>query len=235
MKSLWIILSTLAVANLFGVLLLIAWLAGTDRLSRDRMERIRQILSSTVTAETAAVVDESAKKDAAMVQAKADEKAKLPPESAAEAIERQRTEDDAREQARIRRQRELEDLARQLTRDRQTLDEDRSKLTADRRAFDDLRAAAAGRAKDEQFQQALAALESQKPKDAYAVLRAMIDQKQQEQAITYLAAMEETKRAKVLTEFIKADDKLAAGLLEDLRAHGVAGAEKAAGRPASAP
>lgn len=44
--------------------------------------------------------------------------------------------------------------------------------------------------------------------------------KGREQVIAYLDAMEAKSRTKVLTEFLKSDPKLAAGLLEDLRLRG---------------
>jgi len=222
MKTLWTMISTLAVANLLAILVFAGWLYGTDRINLARTEQIRVMLSQTVTAETAAAADAAAKVVVAAEETKKAEKAALPPESAAEALERQRADDDAREQTRVRRQRELEDLARQLIRDRDTLDEERTKFLAEKTSFDSVRVAANTRARDAQFQQALATLEAQKPKDAYTVMRAMLDAKADEDVITYLTAMDEGKRAKILTEFIKTDDKLAAGLLQQLRQHGVA-------------
>ena len=112
--------------------------------------------------------------------------------------------------------------ARIQTLDRETLDAERLRFVAEKQSFDGLQTAAAKRAGDEQFQQALAALEAQKPKDAYTVLRSMLDSKADAEVITYLTAMDEGKRAKILTEFIKTDDKLAASLLQQLRQHGVA-------------
>ncbi len=74
---------------------------------------------------------------------------------------------------------------------------------------------------DEQFKLALGTLESQKPKDAYNVLKALIDNQKPDDAVGYLAAMSDRARSKIVAEFIKVDDKLAAGLLEQLRHRGV--------------
>ncbi len=224
MKSLWIIISTLAVANLLALAVFAGWLYGTDRISRERVEKIRAMLAPTIAAEARAAAEEKAKAEAAAETARKEEKAKGPPESSAESVERQRAEDDTREQARIRRERELADLARQLVYDRQVLDEDRAKLAASKKAFGDLRAGIARKAKDEQFQQALSTLESQKPKDAHAVLSVMMQQKQEDEVVAYLTAMDEGKRAKIMAEFVKQSDKVAADLLQRIKTSGVAAA-----------
>ena len=79
----------------------------------------------------------------------------------------------------------------------------------------------------------MAALEAQQPADGRKVLQALIDTGQLDQVITYLAAMAEKSRSRILGEFIKTDDRLAAQLLEQLRTRGVEAppAAASAGRP----
>ena len=94
---------------------------------------------------------------------------------------------------------------------------------------------------DKQFRTALETLEAQKPKDAKATLQAMIDADGgnattggtgaaakasptaggRKQVVTYLTAMDEEMRSKVMAEFIKTDPRLAAELLEQLRTRGI--------------
>jgi hypothetical protein len=74
---------------------------------------------------------------------------------------------------------------------------------------------------NKQFLVALATLEGQKPKDAKQVLKALLDVRETDQVVAYLAKMEEGKRSKVIAEFVKDSPAMAADLLERLRTRGV--------------
>jgi hypothetical protein len=224
MRTLWKIIAVLAVANLIGLVLFVGWLKASDRLSLDRLRKVREIIAPTLSAEAeAAKTAEDQAKAAAKEKAEADRTAG-PPESASDRIARNADDADAKEQAALRKEREQQDLARQLVRERQALDALRAQLEADRSAFEATRTKAAADAKSVQFKQALVTLESQKAKDAYTVLRALVDANKTELVVNYLAAMQDRTRAKVLAEFIKADEKMAAGLLDQLRSRGLASA-----------
>ena len=70
MKTLWTIVSLIAVMNILAIGGLVGWLKATDRLNKDRLTTIRQTLAKTIPAEmqekAAQVVaaDEQKKKDA---------------------------------------------------------------------------------------------------------------------------------------------------------------------------
>lgn len=222
MRSVWLIISTLAIANLLGLAGFVGWLHSSDRINTDRLRKIREMLSVTIADEQKAL-DEAKKKDEE--DAKAREAAKRmegAPESAAEKIERVKNEDDVRQQTAVRLRREIDDLRRQLLVERQRLEDDRTALEAKQKAFEQSTAEAVKNATDEQFKQALGTLESQKAKDAQQVLKSLLDAKQEAQVVAYLAAMQERPRGRIMTEFIKEDPKLAATLLERLRARGLA-------------
>lgn len=221
MKSLWTVICVLALANLMAMLGFTAWLGATDRLSWDRLRQVRQMLAPTNADD--AMQAEAQKKQEQKAQAEEQEKSRMagPPESATERIERNKSEEDVKAQAKLRTQREQEDLGRTLLLERASLDAQRAELAAERRKFEDARAAFEEQTRSEQFKQALATLEAQKPKDAFGVLKSMIDGQKPDQAIAYLAAMGDHPRSKVVAEFIKADEKLAASLLEQLRLRGV--------------
>jgi hypothetical protein len=158
------------------------------------------------------------------VQAAQAKKMAEPPLSAAEKIAGQDIQDEQQYQARLRKVQDLESLQSsvllqlaQIERREKALDADKKALAAERRKIVETDG-------DKQFQAALATLEGQKPKDAKQMLRALLEQRQTDQVVAYMAKMEEGKRTKVMAEFVKDDPALAADLLERLRLRGVGGA-----------
>lgn len=221
MRSLWIILSTIAVANLLGLAAFVGYLAGTDRLSADRLTRIREMLSTTVSAEKDAQAKADADAKASEAKAADEAKMRIPPESSTEALTRTRDEDELSVQRLVRLREEVRQLQDQLASRQSALDRQRAELDAREKALAQKAGQVADTTGSEQFKQALASLEAQKPAEARKVLQALIDVKNTEQAVSYLASMQERTRAKVLAEFIKTDQALAADLLERLRTRGL--------------
>lgn len=217
MKRLWNILSVLAIANLLAMAGFVLWLKASDRLSVDRLRQVRAMLAPTL------ADDAKAKADADAAQA-ADEKKKAEearqsgvPESSEERIARQKETDDAAVQTVLRARREIDDLRRRLMEDRDALDKERTALAADQQRWAKQRQEEATQTQSKQFKQALATLESQKPKDAQQLLKLMVGAQQRAQAVAYLSQMQERPRSKIMSEFVKDDAKLAADLLEELR------------------
>lgn len=220
MKTIWTVIVSMCIANVLAIGGVVVWLKASDRLNMDRVKLVRQTFSRTVSAEKLdeaqrAVDAERAKQE----QAQADRMAQ-PPRSAEATIEKSRVEDEQRLQTILRKQQELESLRGAIARQSAALEEREKKLLADREAFKAERERIAQTEGAKQFQDALTTLEGQRPKDAKMVLKALIDAKQREQAVSYLAKMEESKRSKVLAEFVKEDATLAADLLERLRTRG---------------
>ena len=71
MKTLWLALSVLAIANLLAFLGFVGWLKMSDRLDGDRLKAVRTILAKTI-AEEKSEADELTRKEAA-AKAEADE------------------------------------------------------------------------------------------------------------------------------------------------------------------
>ncbi len=244
MKRLWNILAVLAVANLLGMGGFVLWLQGTGRLSVDRLRAVRAALTPTLTEEAAAAAAAAAAAETADKERKEAARMAAPPESASEAIERQKQHDDATLQTVLRARREIDDLRRQLLDERAKLDGEWAALAADKKAWAAQREDVERLASSKQFKQALTTLEAQKPKDAQQLLK-LIHSGQSlpaagaqpapaasatgsAQAVAYLAAMQERTRGRVLAEWIKDDPAVAAELLESLRRRGVGEAPRAA-------
>jgi len=221
MKTIWTIFCVLALANLLGMAGFVGWLVTSDRLNEDRARRVRELLTPTITEEKAKIATEEETAKVAAVNAKEEERMAGPPESATELLERNRASDDVAKQTALRLRREIEDLRRQMIGERAKIDDERKVFMAEKTAFEKMRENLAKTEGAEQFKQALGTLESQKAKDAQAVLQTMLDVKQQSQVVDYLAAMQERVRSKIMAEFVKSDPKLAGDLLERLRLHGV--------------
>lgn len=235
MRSLWIILSTLAIANLLGIAGFVGWLGLTGRLSGERMVRIREMLVKTIAEEKAqlAAEDEARKQEEA--KAAADAKMRVPPESSTEALSRVRDEDDLAVQRLARTREEIRQMQVLLDARQAALDRDKAELAAAQKALEAKKTETVTTLGAEQFRQALGALEAQKPADARKVLQAMIDEGRKDNAVTYLAAMTERARSRIVTEFIKSDQKLAAQLLEELRTRGLESKAPAGAAASSGP
>lgn len=221
MKTIWLMISVLAVANILALVGFVAWLSMTDRLSSERIDQVRLVFASTLEQQAAAEADAQAEAEAETADAEARIKLAVPPETAASRIAKQEQAEEVRLQHILRQQRELEDLRRTLERDRTRLADEEARLVQAQKDFEAYRLRIAEIEGADQFKKALTTLESQKPADARAILQSMIDEQETEQVVSYLGAMEDRIRGKVLAEFAKGDAALAADLLERLRTRGV--------------
>ena len=175
MKTMWNIVAALAVVNLLALGGFFLWLQATHRIDKARVQATKERFSKTLEEEAAEkATKEAEEKEAA---AKAAEAAKLarPPTSATEM------------QVLLRQQQELENLRTSLMAQLGKLEDREKKLDTDKKAFADERKRIAEMEGSKQFQLALGTLEGQKAKDAKDVLKAMLDQKQEEQVVAYLA------------------------------------------------
>jgi hypothetical protein len=231
MKTLITAILVVAIANLLGVLGFLGWLGATDRLSKDRFNRIKEILAVTNAEELALAATEKAKAETQAKETALAAKMAEPPKSAAESISDNRQSGEIQQQGQLRLRDELRQLQLQLDRRQAELDATKAQLDAKERTFQQRLAEVGKAAANEQFKQALAALEAQEPADAQKVLSTIIQDRQQEQAVSYLASMSPKNRAAVITEFIAVDPKLAATLLEELRTRGLSSTTAASPQP----
>lgn len=220
MKRIWIILSTLAIANMLAIVGFFLWLHTTDRLSRERFESVRSIFKVTLTQEASAKAQDLARAESARAQAEAEARAAAPPETAADRLAERQAQDEQRLQQVQRKQQELENLKSFILRQIADVERREAQLAADRAAFKAERDRIMQTESTTQFKAALATLEAQKPRDARLVLEALLNANQTEQVIAYLAGLDEGKRGKILAEFIKDQPAVAADLLERIRTRG---------------
>jgi anti-anti-sigma regulatory factor len=221
MKTIWNVIAALALINIIALAGVIVWLKTSDRLNADRARAVKETFKKTIAEETAAKAAAEAEATVKAVEAAQASKMAQPPESASEKIEDQKFREDQRLQVLLRQQQELENLRSSLMSQIAKLEDREKRLDADRKAFADERRKVMETDGNKQFLVALSTLEGQKPKDAKSVLKALLDQHETDQVVAYLAKMEETKRSKVIAEFVKDDASMAADLLERLRTRGV--------------
>jgi hypothetical protein len=209
MRSIWLILSMLALANILALGGVLSWLGATDRLNSERITKIREMLAKPAAVEA----EELAAQAVAHTQAA---------EKAAEEEKLQRM---------LRRQREIDDLGSQLLRRQDELDR-REKELVDRIAtFEAQKSKYLEIEGTAQFQTALTTLEGLKAREAKATLEVLMTDGRNDEVIAYLAKMDERKRSGIMSEFAKEQPAVAADLLERLRTRGVTAAGAAEDNP----
>ncbi len=234
MKSLKTIIAVLAIANMLAILGFVGWLKMSDRLSPERIEKIKAILRPTLADEAAAMKEEERKAEVAKVEEAVQARLDAPPVSAAEQIKDREADMEATLQNEQRRASEIAQLRASLIKQKEDLEAREKQLARDREAFEAERKAIAEIEGTKQFRTALSTLEAQKPPAAKAVLNELWMQGLTDEVLSYLAKMDEGKRGKVMAEFVKDDAALAADLLERLRTRGVE-VPKDAGSAAAGP
>jgi hypothetical protein len=221
MKTLWNILAVVAVANLFALIGIVGYLKLSDRLDATRIREVRQLFS--ITTKDRKAQEEEAKTKAELDARVAKEEAKkgTPPVNASDTLDLkiQQSQIDLARMESLKR--EVQILQETLGRAKAKLDSDRDALEKERKDFEQAREVVRKTETDVQFKKALATLEGLKPDKAKATLQTLIDEKQVDQVVSYLNAMQERSRTKVMDEFIKSDPKVATDLLERLRTRGI--------------
>lgn len=230
MKSLWTIISIIALANLLAIVGLVAWLAGTKRLDMDRVGEIKELLTTPVDqVEQPEADDGAAGTDDAPLEPGVMPFAAAPSEILAARLELSTID----EMRRDRLARETADLRRAHVLERERLDRQWAELTAARTAFEEEVRKARETDGAAQFQKAVEVLNKQRPAEAAAVLTSLMRQgvdtadgsdpfeAGKRQVISYINAMEDRPRNALIAQFAKDDAQLAAELLEGLRTRGL--------------
>lgn len=218
-RSLWTVITTVALANLLAVGAFVGWLVTTDRLDADRLESIRETLSETVQAEQTRLADEAREQERLEAEADAARRAALPPLTAGDRLLLAEESEEAVRQRLERMRREMEDLQRTIRAEANRLDERTASFDAERAAFEQMRDRIAAIEGDEQFKKTVTLLEGLPPARASEMLLEIINQGDPEQATAYLNAMQQRTASKILASI--GDAALAADLLERLRVYGL--------------
>lgn len=221
MKTIWSVLSVAAVANLIAIIGIVLYLNSTGRLDATRMRELRALLSETTKERDAKIADAKAKAEKDEKAQKEQAKIGTPPVTGADAL-MLKLEQSQIDQTRLENlRRDVQILQETLKRERRALDGDKLAFEKERDDFTKAREVVKKTESDQQFKKSLATLEGLKADKAKTTLQTLIDQQQIDQVVSYLDAMQERTRTKVMDEFVKADPKVAADLLERLRTRGV--------------
>ena len=221
MRAIWIILSTLALANMLALAVVVGWLASTDRLSRERIDAVREIFVQTAAQEEVNEADMARQAEEAAVLAEVERKKGLPPLTAEQRLDLVREYADLIQQRTERTRRETQDLINTLMVQQSRLQQERVQLTAEREAFESMRAKITALEGSEQFQKALKIYQTIKPDVASAMLMELVNRNEIDQIVAYFNAMPPRTASRIITELKKNSSALAADLVERLRVHGI--------------
>jgi hypothetical protein len=196
MKTLWLVISVLAIANMLAVAGFIGWLKMSDRLDGPRLTAVRAMLSKTIAEQKAEEEALAAKAAAEKVAAHEAEKKGRPPMTATEQLVARIEASEISEQRMQAMMASIETLRAPLQAEREALARERQALDNDKKAFQDIVAAANAKVKDEQFKKTVAVMDSLKATDAQQVLSQIMqgqDPAEAAKAAVDLAATAELK------------------------------------------
>lgn len=235
MKTLWNTLSFLALVNLFALVIVVAWLWQSGRLTPERAQDIRAMLSTTVAQASEEADRLATEAEAARLLAEAEAMRQHPPADSATQIAQIALVHQQSVDARHRLEDERRMLAQQLDQATAAMEAQAAALRREQSASSDGRATDAQKRGEEQFLRAVRQLEQVPAKQAKKILETLVAEKNTDQAVAYLDAMNPRAAAKVLREF-KADGDipLATELLERLRTRGVTEAMTSSPAPTDA-
>lgn len=226
MRTLWNILSFLAVVNLLALVAFIGWLWQSDRLSPERIEQIRAMLSLTVAEQQQQALKAEQAAQAERAEQREQARRTDPPLPAAHQVAAVNLVREQQQRAIARLEDERNLMMAQIDRIRREYDDAQRQFEQQKQKWYDSIAAEQRRREDEQFQQALRLYESIPPKQAQAMLSALVAGGEMNQAVAYFDAMNARAAAKIIREFKTAPEtELAKDLLEALRTFGVLDAD----------
>jgi len=234
MKTLWNIVSFLAVVHLLALAMFLAWLWKSERLDGRRIHQLREMLAMTISEADAVAAGEA--QDAALLQQQR-ATAVLRQNPGLPSAERVRNINSAR-QTQQRSSRRIDDvkaqLSRQLAQDGAQIMEQRLALETDRLAIDGGIADEQQLMRGTQFTKAVKLLESLQPKQAKQQIIELVMTGKKDQAVAYLDAMNQRAAGKILGEFKTVpENALATELLELIRTLGRPDGQAGAGMDSS--
>jgi hypothetical protein len=203
----------------------VIWLAASDRLSKERFDRVVETFKPTVKDEKKAEEERisreaqalSVQQQVAHLEAVADGPRRLEDRLMATL-----QNDDLSMHRLERMKQESEAIQQRLTQDKQFVERELRKLEEQRELFEAEVARREQQLRDEDFQRAIELLGQLKPRQARDMLKQLIAQGNEQQAVDYLAQMQPRKSAALLSEFKSPEElKQATVLLERLRQRGI--------------
>lgn len=218
MRTLWNIVSFLAVVHLLALIMFVGWMWKTDRLDGGRVDELREMLATTIPDAQAAATQASQEAALRRQQVAEADRRRNPGVPSSERV-RSITDAHLSEQRSVRRISDVKDeMARQMALTQARIEEQRAALEAQRESF---KAGIGGDQSAGQLAKAAKFLEGLPPKQAKREIVELVNSGKKDQAVIYLDTMNQRSAVKVLAEF-KTDQeiKLATELLERIRTLG---------------
>ena len=223
MRTLWNIVSFLAVVHLLAVAIIVMWLWQSHRLDAARLTDIRDLLSTPVHEAREGMIANLREAEDQRLKEAEDVLRANPPSDSATQIQRTALVMLQEDQARRRLDDEKRMMQEQLELATASVDDLRTEFDRERTAWENAVRDDRTQKTDEQFMQTVKQYEQSPPKQAKRMLQELVINGQMDQAVSYLDAMNPRAASKVLKEF-KTDEeiKVATELLERLRTLGSA-------------
>lgn len=228
MKSIWTLIAILAVAHLLTLIGFVGYLAGTDRMSRERLESVRDLFVMTVAeAKTAKEAEEAAAAASGAgastnVLNRLDGGGEMPGSGSANRIDRLKTNDELMREREMRLEKDRDILKKSLESENRKLQAKRDELGRQEAAFDAKIEAQKLLREDEQFQKMVSVLKGLPAKDMKAKFDAFIAEGKIDLVVDVLDAFDARTAQKVLKEYKTPEENvLAAELLVRLKDRGL--------------
>lgn len=218
MKTLWSIVTVMALANLLALGGFVGWLGGTGRIDESRLRELRALFAPTVA--DAAAARAAAELEAAQEadQARRQERLTNPPLTASAILASREIAADAAAQEVLRVRQEVRERQAELQIEADRLAKERAAFVAERDAWQSRRDAELQRVAGEQFTQLVALFSTLKPREARDLILEMEARGERADVVRLLDALEVRAAAKILSELRTPEQRrLASELLARLR------------------
>ncbi len=224
-KTLWPALSIAAIANLLALLGFVAYLGASDRLSRERLDRIRDILAVTVAQEQEKAKAEQEAAEQAARDAQRAAETDIANAGAENRNEQFRTIEQAQQEILLRARRDLEAIEQIIALRLAEVERREAELVAREAAVESAIERDAALARDQQFRKTVALLSGLKPDDLKAKLDVYLADGLYDFVIDVLVALPPRSASKLLALYSEeTENRLAAELLLRLKDRGTGAA-----------
>lgn len=222
MKTIWSVVSILAVAHILALLGVVGFLAGTDRLDRSRIEAVRQVFVPTLSQQEEAEAEVRNAQDERLEQARRE--ANL--DGANPGVDLRNEGFRSVEQTQLelvrRGERDLENLTAMLDRRLREIERRERELLANEAAFEERFGAKRDAAKEEQFQKMVSLLGKLRAEDLKAKLDVYLLESREDLVVDILQALPLRSATKVLALYqSQTDNIVAADLLLRVKNQGL--------------
>lgn len=218
MKTLWSIVTVMAVANLLALGGFVGWLGGTGRIDESRLREVQRLFAPTVAAASEAEARARLEAEEQAEQAERADRLVNPPLTASAVLASRELAADAAAQEVLRVRQEVRERQAELQLEADRLAEERAAFIAERDAWQARRDAEQQRVADEQFTQLVQLFSTLKPREARDLILEMEARNERAEVVRLLDALEIRAAAKIVSELRTPEQRrLASELLARLR------------------